>query len=84
MINTLSSMSDYLDQCVMDDAHPLREVFLNDLQQCLVEFNKLKKMLEECIDINKAKNNDYIINPNFSPELQAINQDLTKARRRLE
>jgi hypothetical protein len=29
-------------------------------------------MLTECIDINSAKNNNYIINPNFSPELNEI------------
>jgi hypothetical protein len=29
-------------------------------------------MLEECIDIGKARQNDYIINPNFSPELQQL------------
>ena len=29
-------------------------------------------MLEECIDINKAKHHQYIINPNFSPELKEL------------
>jgi hypothetical protein len=38
----------------------------------LEEFNKLKAMLEECIDIGKAKQNDYIINPAFSPELKVL------------
>jgi hypothetical protein len=30
-------------------------------------------MLEECIDIGQAKNNEYIIRPSFSPELKQIN-----------
>jgi len=35
------------------------------------EFMTLREMLEECIDIQSAKHNNYIINPNFSPELKA-------------
>jgi hypothetical protein len=31
-------------------------------------------MLEECIDIGKAKQNDYIINPDFSPELKVLDE----------
>lgn len=41
-------------------------------------------MLEECIDISKAKQNDYIINPQFSPELKQINSELTKVKRKME
>jgi DNA mismatch repair ATPase MutS len=41
-------------------------------------------MLEECIDINKAKNNDYIIHPNFSPELKEINDQINDQKRRME
>ena len=42
----------------------------------LEEFTKLKSMLEECIDIGKAKQNDYIINPDFSPELKELNVEI--------
>ena len=41
-------------------------------------------MLEECIDINKAKNNDYIIHPNFSPELKELNDQINEVKRRME
>jgi len=41
-------------------------------------------MLEECIDINKAKGGDYIIHPNFSPELKEINDQINDQRRRME
>lgn len=39
----------------MDDAHPLRAVILDQLRGTLEDFNKLKEMLEQCIDIGKAK-----------------------------
>jgi hypothetical protein len=42
---------------------------IEPLKSVLDEFAKLKTMLEQCIDIAKARQNDYIINPNFSEEL---------------
>lgn len=41
-------------------------------------------MLEECIDIGKARQNDYIINPNFSPELKELNQQIDGVKRQME
>jgi len=38
----------------------------------LTEFAKLKEMLEECIDIGRARQNEYIINSDFSPELKEL------------
>lgn len=66
MITTLESMCTFLDESIMDENHPLRTTILNPLKANLDDFVKLKKMLEECIDIQRAKQNDYIINPNFS------------------
>ena len=41
-------------------------------------------MLEECIDIGKAKQNDYIINPDFSPELKELNSEIGIIRNKME
>ena len=41
-------------------------------------------MLEECIDIGQAKNNEYIIRPSFSPELKQINDQTVLVRKRME
>lgn len=41
-------------------------------------------MLEECIDIGRAKQNDYIINPSFSEELKNLNSEIVKVRRKME
>jgi len=76
MIHTLEALCTHLDQNVMDDAHLLRTIILDPLQSTLEEFTKLKSMLEECIDIGKAKQNDYIINPEFSPELRELNEEI--------
>lgn len=42
------------------------------------EFSKLKVMLEECIDIGRAKHNDYMIKAEFSPELKVLSQEISK------
>ena len=41
-------------------------------------------MLEECIDIGKAKQNDYIINPEFSPELKELSAEILLIREKME
>ena len=74
MIHTLESLVSYLNENVAVEDHPLRAEVIEPLNSTLEEFAKLKSMLEECIDIGKARNNDYIINPEFSPELKEINE----------
>lgn len=41
-------------------------------------------MLEQCIDISKAKQNDYIINPAFSTDLKQIDTDINKVKRKID
>lgn len=73
MIHTLESLVQFLNENVIDEKHALRAEVIDPLNGTLEEFGKLKTMLEECIDIGKAKQNDYIINPEFSPELKELN-----------
>jgi hypothetical protein len=68
----------------MDEKNPLKEIFVSDLNTLLIEFKNLSDMLLGCIEMDKAKQNDYILKPGFSPDLAAINADLTKAKRKLE
>ena len=68
----------------MDEKHSLRLEVIEPLKGTLEEFGKLKAMLEECIDIGKAKQNDYIINPDFSPELKQLNNSIQEVRHRME
>jgi len=68
----------------MDEEHPLTTQILAPLDTTMTEFKKLEKMLEDCIDINKSKQNDYVINPNFSPELKQINTEILKIRKKMD
>lgn len=69
---------------MIDEQHALRTEILEPIKSNLDEFKKLKTMLEECIDIGKAKNNDYIINPDFSPELKKLSQEINKVKRKMD
>ena len=57
---------------------------MSPLKETLGEFSKLKKMLEECIDIAKAKSNDYIINPEFSPDLKSLSVEISKIKKKMD
>lgn len=55
MIHTLESLCGFIEENVIDDRHAMRTQILDPLKSTLMEFSKLKAMLEECIDIGKAK-----------------------------
>jgi hypothetical protein len=55
MIFTLQELCKYLDENMMDESHPLRLGVLDPLKATLEDFSKLREMLEQCIDIGKAK-----------------------------
>ena len=76
-------MCTYLDEHIMGE-HTLKTQILDYLQGTLEEFFKLKTMLEQCIDVNKMKNNEYIINPSFSPELENLQKEIDKVKRKME
>jgi DNA mismatch repair ATPase MutS len=55
MISSLEGLCTYLEENVMDEQHPMRLHILDPLCQTHEEFANLKKMLEDCIDISKAR-----------------------------
>ena len=72
MINTLEGMIKFMNQSKTDDENAFFKDIVNPLNETMEEFLKVKTMLEECIDINKVKDHQYVINPNFSQELKEI------------
>ena len=55
MIFTLQELCRYLEENVIDEDHPLRTTIFNQLKGTLEDFSKLREMLEQCIDIGKAR-----------------------------
>ena len=80
MIHTLEGLVTFLNENLIDETHVVRTEMIEPLTETLEEFAKLKTMLEECIDIGKAKQNDYIINTDFSPELKELSQLQNRVR----
>jgi hypothetical protein len=50
----------------------------------LKDFGRLEEMIEECIDMKKARQNEYLINPSFSPVLRELNLEINKVKARME
>jgi hypothetical protein len=64
-------------QSQLDDSHQeMKTSILDPLLATLADFDKLKEMLEKCIDISAAKQNDYVINPNFDDSLKELSTDI--------
>jgi hypothetical protein len=55
MIHTLEALVRYLNDACIDESHILRQEVIEPLSSTLEEFQKLKRMLEDCIDIGKAR-----------------------------
>ena len=73
MINSLEGMIKFMNQSKPDEENAFFKDIASPLNDTLEEFLKVKSMLEECIDISKVQQHQYVINPNFSPELKELN-----------
>lgn len=70
MVCTLMSMCNFLKESLEENENAaFRENVFNPLSSISSEFENLKQCIEECIDIQKASQNDYMINPNFKDSL---------------
>lgn len=75
-------MVQYLDDHIDDEM--LRKQVLEPLSTTLKDFGRLEEMIEECIDMKKAKQNEYLINPSFSPALRELNKEIQEVRARMD
>ena len=55
---------------------PFNTLFTSKISSCIPDFKKLSTVIEESIDIASAETNEYIINPNYSPELTSIKEKI--------
>ncbi len=62
----------------------LYKYYLKDLRTNLADFEKFEEMIEQSIDMDKAKRGEYIINPSFSPKLGELNKKIEAARGEIE
>lgn len=72
MIVCLTQMYEFLVTSVNERESAINRVVIEPLQSTLDEFTKLKELLEKCIDVKSARQNDYKINPEFSSDLKEM------------
>lgn len=84
MVAALKSFCNFLnDHSTKQDEH-LYKYYLEDLRTNLEDFEKFEEMIEQSIDINKAKRGEYIINPSFSPKLGELNKNIEEVRAKID
>ena len=66
MISSIKNLIEFLGAQAEVAKGPIERDFLGPLKQALTDFQKLEEMIEQSIDVNRAKQNEYIINPEFS------------------
>ena len=81
MISSVKNLIEFLGAQGEAAKSPIDRDFLSPLKQSLVDFQKLEEMIEQSIDVNRAKQNEYIINPEFSQELKTLHEQILAAHR---
>jgi DNA mismatch repair protein MSH2 len=84
LVAALKSFCNFLNEHTSKQDEHLYKYYLDDLQGNLEDFEKFEEMIEQSIDMNKAKRGEYIINPSFSPKLGELNKNIEEVRSRID
>lgn len=84
MVGALKNFCNFLSENINEDTEDLCTYYLKDMKTNLADFEKFEEMIEQSLDMEKAKRGEYIINPSFSPKLGELNKNIEKARREIE
>lgn len=84
MVNALKAFCKFLSDYTSDEEDHLCQYYLEELKANLGDFEKFEEMIEQSIDMEKAKRGEYIINPSFSPKLGELNKKIESSRAEIE
>lgn len=76
MLTSLDNLHRFLVSLDLDKNHQLSLTYTLEIRNMFKEFDKLKEMIEESIDISKVKQGEYIINPEFNEDLKVLNHEI--------
>ena len=62
----------------------LKDYYLDPFVECLKDFEKLEEMIEKAIDLDKAKEGEYLIRPAFSSKLKELSNEISKVLKDIE
>jgi len=84
LVNALKAFCKFLNDYTSDEEDHLCKYYLDELKTNLGDFEKFEEMIEQSIDMEKAKRGEYIINPSFSPKLGELNKHIEQSRAEIE
>jgi DNA mismatch repair protein MSH2 len=84
IITSLESMTDYLNKLGLPNDHPIEKNYTKVVASIITDFEDLKTMIEESIDINEVAKGDYIINPEYSDVLQELYSKIKEKHKEME
>ncbi|CAI2387303.1 unnamed protein product [Moneuplotes crassus] len=84
LILSLEQLLEFLTGLEVEESNEISKCYISPLQTSLKEFEKLKEMIEESVDISQMKQGEYIINPEFSEELKNLNELINDTYQKIE
>jgi DNA mismatch repair protein MSH2 len=88
VVTSLKTFVDYLNKYMADEENAnneaLRKYYLEELKINLGDFEKFEDMIEQSIDMDKAKTGEYLITASFSQKLTEINTKVNKTLGQME
>eukprot|EP01080_Neovahlkampfia_damariscottae_P006482 gene6482-10487_t len=79
-IENLRNILEYLK----NNENEIWERYLSNFEVFMVDFDKLKEIIEKMVDLEKADENEYIIHPKYDPELLEIDEEMNGYFEKLE
>uniref|UniRef100_T1IP55 DNA mismatch repair protein MSH2 n=1 Tax=Strigamia maritima TaxID=126957 RepID=T1IP55_STRMM len=83
-ISRLTNLISMLEQYSGEKEHVLNEMFCKPLNELGKQFNKFQKLAESTIDIEKANNGEYVVNPEFDEKLMELRTKLDNLEEKIE
>ena len=84
VVYSLKGFCEFLSNKMLDESNAIVKHYLNELKNNLNDFEKFEEMIEQSIDMEKAKHGEYLITSSFSPKLSQINKELNKFLAQIE
>lgn len=84
LVINIKSLVETIPTYLNKETGDIEKTYVGPFQECLQDFEKLEEMVEKAIDLNKAKEGEYLINPNFNNKLMSLNNEISKVLKTID
>ena len=84
MVVTLEQMCGEMQAIEVEDDHPINVDIFQPLFSIFDDFQQLKNMIEDSIDIGRARQNDYVIKAEIDKELKVCKDNMDQVHKDIE